>query len=502
MPLIQRRASLLFLAAGVLLLFFASRLPGLTALPLHNDEGLHLTRAAEVWNAHPFWEIRDGKIINHWLIAAFYPPAALPSSGVFVGRIATLFVAVIGLAAGIAIGKRSARVFGILAVSLFWAASHYLAFYERLAFSDAAAGALTVVALWAADILARTGRVRHAILTGACLACAVLFKFTAAPFVLSIVIFLLAYGRYSVRRRVELLVIIGLTVLVAFIPPTAYLLLRGDNLFGIALGWVGSGGTGASPDFVRNLTRFWENWAGFDTVAVAVYLISFAILVSRLKRWTLGFAVLLPLGIMLVLGREIMPRHFVVVLPLFFTLLGAYVGWVFYDFWQSPHRNLRLFLRIVVASLAVSTLIGVFSRALIAQSNPTQLRFPYAVWEEHYAIHSSGYGLRDAMYALPALIPAGEPIIASMFPDSCRRANFYADSGVTLTCTDAPALDLITSTYQANGSVYVLVDTSPLIGADIPALARDLDGQSTRIRAFLRPGETEMNAAVVLWRLN
>jgi hypothetical protein len=86
----------------LLLILWGTRLLALEALPLHNDEGLHLTRAVEVWNGHPFWAISDGKIINHWLIAAFYPQNA----PVFAGRIATLFVSMIGLAAGCALAKR------------------------------------------------------------------------------------------------------------------------------------------------------------------------------------------------------------------------------------------------------------------------------------------------------------------------------------------------------------------------------------------------------------
>ena len=45
----------------LVLIFWLTRIAGLEALPLHNSEGLHLTRAIEVWNLHPFWEIRDGK---------------------------------------------------------------------------------------------------------------------------------------------------------------------------------------------------------------------------------------------------------------------------------------------------------------------------------------------------------------------------------------------------------------------------------------------------------
>ena len=85
-----------------LLVLWLTRITGIEALPLHNDEGLHLFRAVEVWTLHPFWEIRDGKIINHWAIAVFYPQNA----PVFTGRIPTIFIAMIGLAAGCALLRR------------------------------------------------------------------------------------------------------------------------------------------------------------------------------------------------------------------------------------------------------------------------------------------------------------------------------------------------------------------------------------------------------------
>ena len=91
--------------ALLLLILWLSRIPALDALPLHNDEGLHLTRAVEVWNLHPFWEIRDGKIINQWAIALFYPQNA----PVFAGRIATIFVSLIGFAGGYALIRRTLR---------------------------------------------------------------------------------------------------------------------------------------------------------------------------------------------------------------------------------------------------------------------------------------------------------------------------------------------------------------------------------------------------------
>ncbi|MFN8561878.1 MAG: hypothetical protein U0703_09720, partial [Anaerolineae bacterium] len=136
--------------ALLVLILWLSRLPGLETLPLHNDEGLHLTRAVEVWNLHPFWEIRDGKVINHWAIALFYPQNA----PVFAGRIATIFVSVVGFAAGYALVRRAFGANAALLAGALWIACPYLFFFERLALSDAEAGALVVLALWAGWLLA------------------------------------------------------------------------------------------------------------------------------------------------------------------------------------------------------------------------------------------------------------------------------------------------------------------------------------------------------------
>ena len=109
---------------GLLLLLFVSRLPGLQALPLHNGEGLHLTRALHVWRDHPFWDISDCKIINQWLIALFY----LQNAPIFVGRIATVFFALPGLTAGFSIVQRwFGTAAGVIAAVL-WLPLHICSF--------------------------------------------------------------------------------------------------------------------------------------------------------------------------------------------------------------------------------------------------------------------------------------------------------------------------------------------------------------------------------------
>jgi hypothetical protein len=479
----------------LLLILWGTRITSLEALPLHNDEGLHLTRAIEVWNLHPFWEIRDGKIINHWLIAAFYPQ----NEPVFVGRIATVLVSLVGLAAGYALVYRCFGYSAALLAGIFWICSPYLFFYERLAFSDAEAGALVVLALWASLRLARTGKVRDALFTGLALALAALFKFTAVPFAASITLIVLVLGRDPLRRRLGLLVIVGLVVAVCFTVPVAYLLLRGDNLFDIALGWIGVGSNPTSTvadNLQRNAALFYDLTIHFADLALLLGIAGVVLLVVQQKRTglALAIAVALPLLSMLLLAREAMPRHFVVALPAFLVIGGARLGANLNA--NRPRRNGFLSVLGGVPAL-VFTLA-----AVLTYQEPARALLPAEVRAEHVTDHSAGYGLREAVRDFPNTIePTDAPILASMFPDSCRRANFYAVNGLTMICAAAPGVTEMEALLRGHDALYVLTDMSPLIGADMRSAAEQLGVTATQIAAYPRPGETAATASVVLWRV-
>lgn len=478
----------------LLLILWGTRIAALEALPLHNDEGLHLTRAIEVWNLHPFWEIRDGKIINHWLIGLFYPQNA----PVFVGRIATIFVSLLGLAAGYALALRWFGYYAALLAGVLWIGSTYLFFYERLAFSDAEAGALVVVALWASLRLAHRGRIRDALFTGMALALATLFKFTAAPFAVSVALIVLLLGQYSIRRRVGLLVIVGVVVAACFAAPVAYLLQRGDDLFSIALGWVGVGNGGAASSFGVNIARLTDIYLGFTNIftmlvvpaGLALFVLSF-----KVRAWILLAAVGLPLWAILFFGREVMPRHYVVALPALLVLGGAGLGTAANMLRPSARRLLAVVVIVVMASATVFY----FSEAY---NNPPAMRLPLAIRAEHYTDHSAGYGLREAVQEFPnTIFPADAPIVGSMFPDGCRRANFYAVDDMTMICTDAPGIAQMQSLLAEQEVIYVLTDTSPFIGASMLAVEGQLSVEATRVAAYPRPGESSLTASVVLWRV-
>lgn len=477
--------------ALLLLILWLSRISGLDALPLHNDEGLHLTRAVEVWNLHPFWEIRDGKIINHWAIALFYPQNA----PVFAGRVATIFVSLTGFAAGYALVRRLFGATPALLAGVLWITSPYLFFFDRLALSDAEAGALVVLALWAGWRLAERGSIRRAAFAGLALALAALFKFTAAPFAAAVALIVLLHARYRLGRRVLLLAVAGIVVGLCFAVPVGYLLLRGDELFSIALGWIG-GGSGAQMGIDANLAMLGAQLTGFGFPLWSVALIAGLVLLVALRPRDGGILLLAvgaPLVSIVVLGREVLPRHTVVALPALLVLGGAGIG-------LAVERALAAKVQRRIAGMVISAalVLGFVPFALTAYSSPDQLQVPDAIWTQYFSQHSAGYGLREAVQAFPQMItPDDAPVIASMTADSCRRANFYAVGGLTMTCANAPGLPDIRSALDNSTIVFVVVEA--VTGAHFPQDADALGAQAEQVAVYPRPGAGRQ--PVTLWKL-
>jgi len=481
-----------WIGVGLLLGLWATRVWALELLPLHNDEGLHLTRAVEVWHLHPFWAISDGKIINHWLIAAFYPQ----HEAAFAGRIATVLVSLVGLAAGYALTRRVIGSAGAFLTGMLWIANPYLFFYERLAFSDAEAGALALAALWAAwRTRAGTGW-RGSVLTGVLLGLAALFKFTAVPYAASVALILLVAGGGTLRERALRLAVVGLVTAACFVVPLAYLAVRGDDFFGIALGWIGGSGEGQAS-LVGNLARLGEQLRGFGSLTwVILSGAGLALLVvmgvPRRAMLALVGAGVLPLALMLVLGTEVLSRHFVVVIPGLVTLAGMGLGYGLRRI--GDRRSLQL-----VAGMGATALVfGVIPFMLTAYTTPAELPLPADARYEHITSHSSGYGLREAAEGLGETITQPElRIVGSMFPDSCRRTNFYAPERLQLLCDGAPGMGAIEAALAADGAVYVLADHAPIIGVDVNTVG----ARATAIAVYARPDETAETASVVLWLL-
>jgi hypothetical protein len=219
------------------LLFFATRIIALTALPLHNDEGVHLNRAIQVWHLHPFYAIDDGRVAGNWAIALFYPVSA----PVFAARIATIFVSVIAFSAGMTLGRlASRRRSGGLLAGLFWLICPYLFFFERLALADIEAGA-AVVPLVLVSLPGFRFR-RAGVVTGFVLGVALLFKVSSAPFAAVPLLGQLLTSNISWRERFKHLTIVYLVAFAVVAPALLYSATRGtffasarSNVSGVSL---------------------------------------------------------------------------------------------------------------------------------------------------------------------------------------------------------------------------------------------------------------------------
>ncbi|MFZ4814493.1 MAG: ArnT family glycosyltransferase [Phototrophicaceae bacterium] len=481
----------------LLWVWFATRLHALESLPLHNDEGLHLTRAVEVWSGHPFWDITDGKIINHWPIALAIPQG----NPVWAVRYPTLLLAVLGLSAGLAwiahhFGRTASQVAGVVALLC-----GYLFFYERLGQSDAEAGALVMVALWACTLFLERNAFRWALICGGALALAVLFKFTAAPYALVITLWVIAAGNIPVWRRVQALLAMGAIGVAALAVPVLYLYSRGQPFFQIALRWIGSDDAPLGAKWPRNLAHLIEaltsfgRWGQFWLVCVLVgwiWLLTAVIGWRWRVRWR-AIILFIPPALIVILSGFVYPRHYVVTLLPLVLLTGA--GWA--HLLHTLPRIIRWPLGVAALVLCVANFSPFALRLYVDPTQITPTMLPALTQREYYTDHGSGFGLREAMLALPQTVAPDVPLIASMFPASCRRANFYAPTGYLLTCTDVPGLTAIQAALAESNVVYVLIDRLPGIGVSLEALP----GAVTILGRYPRPSETESNAAIMLVKI-
>jgi hypothetical protein len=463
----------------ILFVFFGSRVTALDALPLHNDEGLHLSRAVEVWNLHPFFDIEDGKVVGAWLIALFYPQSA----PVFAGRIATVFVGLVGCAAGMALARRASRRRRAgLAAGLIWLTMPYLFFFERMALADIEAGAAAV--LLALVLLPGLQTRRAAILGGTALGLALLFKVSALPFVgVPLLAFLLSRGQ-DWRVRLRRLVLVYGIALIVVAPASLYSATRG-GFFSIARGWVGGPKLSIGERTTLSTATFTDTLLSVNGLwTLALIGVPLSLLAGRRGLYVLGSA-LGPLAVMLVFGTEVLDRHFGVVMPL--LAVTAAIGWA----------SVRLIPGRAITALPLGGAAIVLAASgtwRIAYTDPATFPMTAPMREQYVSQHPSGYGLREAVQAFPQTVGA-RPVIASMTTDGCKRARYYLRPGTSLECTGmgVQGHDRIVSVLQTEGTVYVLAEDRP-VGID-PAT---VGGNWTPLAVYPRPGGA---SRVTLWRV-
>lgn len=476
-------------ALALLLALWGTRLWALDQFPLHVDEGIHIAWAVEVWNGHPFWNISDAKIISHWPIALFYPQHA----PVYAARLPVLLVATLGLAAGWSLLRNLFGGRAALLGALLWIACPYMLFFERLALMDAQVGALVVLAAWAAYRAARRGTLFDAALAGVCVALAPLFKLNAAPAAFTAAVIVLGFSPRPWRTRWRSLFVMGLAAALCFAPPLLYIALRGKDLFDVPRTFFSVDG-GQAGQISASLARFGALLTGFGGAAWAALLLTGLALLLALRPRKGGLLLLAAapnLLVVLLTSRAEFLRYYAVGVPALLLLAGA--GWgVLLDRLRAAGAR-----RALTGALAALLLVEFTPFALTLYRDPGAAPLPDFMRRQYVTEQSAGFGLRAAAAALAETTAPGIPIVGSMVRDSCLRANYYAPPGRALICADRLGVDAINAALAAGGVVYVLADKPPYNGVDILTL----DADAARIAAYPRPGESEADASVVLWRV-
>jgi 4-amino-4-deoxy-L-arabinose transferase-like glycosyltransferase len=369
--------------------------------------------------------------------------------------------------------------------AVLWLTAPFLMFFERTALMDAQTGALVVLAVWLSVETLRRNRPVLAVVAALASLAAILFKLTAAPVVATIGVILLLLS--GARQRPRILLIYGVVMVV---------LLAGPLLGVLFLSARSSGGAGlGSFSLNLNLDRISGNsWAFADallgfaaplwTGALVIGLVLLVVYRRRNGPVLLLAALLLLLPVVL-FSTNVFYRYFAVVMPLLALLAGAGLASL-----PLNARWRQVWLPGVVAGL----LLGFVPYAHTTYSHIGQLTLPQFMRLQYITEHSSGFGLRAAARDLPNQISDQDvPRIASMFADSCRRANLYAT--LPLTCTDNLGVAEIEAALADGGRVYVLADRPPYNGIDLSRV----EGKALRLAGYPRPGETEADASITLW---
>lgn len=153
--------------AGLVLLYFLTRVFNLTQLPIFNDEGIYIHWAKIAWHdaAWRFVSLTDGKQpLQTWgtipLLKLF------PNDALFAGRMFSVLTGFFGLAGMFTLlfylfGKRTATIGSLLYIVI-----PYYLFYDRMAMVDSGVNAFFIWILFFSVLLVRTMRFDVALLFG------------------------------------------------------------------------------------------------------------------------------------------------------------------------------------------------------------------------------------------------------------------------------------------------------------------------------------------------
>jgi hypothetical protein len=474
----------LWIAIGVLLLFWWTRTWSITAFPTFIDEVFHINFGAHVLQTGPLIHAEEGRQFTVWWFILFQSQSAAP---VWIARIATTFVVLLGLAAFLQIGFLTSGLSGMILSGLVYLFSIYNLFFERLALADPISAAFVYTAVYFAYRLSRRIKWRDAALTGLCLFLAVGSKISALPYLCIPVLAALSLRSSGSTWRkqfswavIALAVGVGLSAIYIWV-----LLWQGYDPFFYLAPATAVQGQGIAVDVL--LARIPENIAVlielitfyFGVVGLPIALLSVAYLVWR-RQFYLPLVAFIPMLILWISPRQ-NTRHLIVPTTLLLLCAALAIGSIIR---YRPQRDKIL----VIAAILIWGFLSFFPFMATQLNNPAELSLLPADAHEYIYSEGSGFGLTEVRSTLknqPVKVVIGmlsnciglKWISTEDFPVTCPNINPTGE--------DIGVLEVLMDENRTAGTYLVLEQSAYLPttapGELVATITRPGDGPSLSI---------------------
>ena len=390
----RRWAAILALAV----LYFGTRLPFLTVLPMNSEEAIHLEWTRSVrFSGSPYASIisDDKKPLPYWIVAPFLPS---DGDGLLAGRLFGILCGFGVLAVTCRIARRwmGGRVAVLTAV--FCIAAPELIFHERMFLVDPLMGLLFVLTVWYSLRLSEAADLRTAAKLGLVIGCALVSKSYGYFYLLFPALAFLVRGNareLGVRRVAAALALAyGLSAFI-LAGVMAYPLVRyGHGLFHDRGYFMEASMTfreilvGFQRSHGEILQTFWHHITPGILLMWIGGLIRGVLSSDRPTKF-LALASFLPLLVMAVVAKVVYARFLYFFTPLMLLMAASFLVWLT---GRIPRPALR---RIALTAAAISALLLPLRNDALLVADPSRAPMPpMDAWGYIYGT-LSGYGVDE-----------------------------------------------------------------------------------------------------------
>jgi Dolichyl-phosphate-mannose-protein mannosyltransferase len=403
--------------------YFASRLAGLTALPMFLDERIHLRWAQWIAQGRrlrlPFI---SGRGLSVYVLAAVAPRASDP---LLVGRLLTVAVGAVTLIACHHLARRAARDVRVADVAaLFYIACPFTLFYDRMVLTDAFLSAAAALTLLFALSVADDPRPRTGAALGGAIAMGVLSKTTG------LLLFAVPLGVLALtappRRRAHAAIAAAYAVSLVLVAYPLWLFFRKTDELAGAMG-VRDNEASFTGNAAANLRLAGEwLWAYWTPTLALLGLLGLLLALARGERRP--EAVLLAVSaagptIAFVAVSEIWYPRYLLFTTIPLLVLAAW-GFVRAAEWAGGRVRLRPAAKAAAVGGALVLILAPALRFdLPLWLDPAQAPLPALDRFQYVTGWPSGYGLRDSLAFLREQLPRHPAGILIVTPGASTTAS-------------------------------------------------------------------------------